>query len=187
MREIVRQLVDAIVPVDSAETEHQLDVLRWLDSTDGIFRTAKPATPPKHLVSYCVLVDTDNQGVLLVDHRDAQRWLPTGGHVEVDENPVDTATREILEELGVEPTFHRSIGAKPLMVTVTRTQGRSEPHTDVSLWFVFDGSPKDVLTPDEAKFVDAKWWAFDDVLDDRPMAFDPHLPRFISQLRACTA
>lgn len=187
MREIVRQLVDAIVPVDSAETEHQLDVLRWLDSTDGIFRTAKPATPPKHLVSYCVLVDTDNQGVLLVDHRDAQRWLPTGGHVEVDENPVDTATREILEELGVEPTFHRSIGAKPLMVTVTRTQGRSEPHTDVSLWFVFDGSPKDVLTPDEAEFVDAKWWAFDDVLDDRPVAFDPHLPRFISKLRACTA
>lgn len=187
MREVVRQLVDAIVPVDSAETEHQLDVLRWLDSDDGIFRTEKPATPPKHLVSYCVLVDTDDQQVLLVDHRDAQRWLPTGGHVEVDENPVDTATRELLEELGLEPKFHRSVGAKPLTVTVTRTQGRSEPHTDVSLWFVFDGSPEHVLTPDEAEFVDAKWWSFDDVLDDGPVAFDPHLPRFIGKLRACTA
>ena len=185
MREIVRQLVKEIVPVDSIESEHRLRVLRWLDSSDGIFRTAKPATPPKHLVSYCVLVDTADREVLLVDHRDAQRWLPTGGHVEVDEHPVDTATREILEELGVEPRFHRSIGPKPLMVTVTLTQGRSEPHTDVSLWFVFDGSAEHVLTPDETEFADARWWSFDDVVEDGPVAFDPHLPRFIGKLGAC--
>jgi 8-oxo-dGTP diphosphatase len=187
MREVVRKLVDSIVPCDSTETEHQLDVLRWLDSNVGIFRTAKPATPPKHLVSYCVLVDTDYQQVFLVDHRDARRWLPTGGHVEVDENPVDTATREILEELGVAPKFHKSIGAEPLMVTVTPTQGRSEPHTDVSLWFVMDGSTEHLLTPDETEFVDAKWWSFDDIHDHRPVTFDPHLPRFIGKLRACTS
>jgi ADP-ribose pyrophosphatase YjhB (NUDIX family) len=184
MRETIRRLFEEITPCDSTEVDHRLDVLRWIDCGDEIFRTAKPATPPKHLVSYCVLVDIDARQVLLVDHRDAQRWLPTGGHVEIDEHPVDTATREIFEELQVAPRFHSAIGPKPLMVTVTRTQGRSEPHTDVSLWFVFDGSEDAVLAPDEAEFADTKWWSFDDVRQDGPVAFDPHLPRFIDKLRA---
>ena len=187
VREIIRQLVDEIVPADPTESEHRLDVLRWLDSTAEIFRTAKPATPPKHLVSYCVLVDTTKRNVFLVNHRDAQRWLPTGGHVEVDEHPIDAATREILEELRVAPDFHPSVGPKPLMVTVTRTQGVSEPHTDVSLWFAFDGSREHVLAPDETEFVDARWWSFDDVPETEHSSFDPHLPRFISKLQACVA
>src|SRR4051794_28320066 len=140
MRAQIRTLVDEIIPVDGAEADHRLDALDWLDSVTEIFRTAKPATPPKHLVAYCVLVDTDRQEILLVDHKDAERWLPTGGHVELDEHPADTASREIFEELGVTPQFHRGVGTRPLMVTVTRTQGRSEHHIDVSLWFVFEGS-----------------------------------------------
>ena len=38
------------------------------------------ATPPKHLVSSFALVDHDH--IILVDHKYAERWLPTGGHVE---------------------------------------------------------------------------------------------------------
>lgn len=55
----VRSLVDEIVRCDSIEAEHRLDAMAWLDGVDEIFRTAKTATPPKHLVSYCALVDRD--------------------------------------------------------------------------------------------------------------------------------
>ena len=185
MRAQIRNLVDEITPLDQAEADHRLDALGWLDGASEIFRTAKPATPPKHLVAYCVLVDTDAQEILLVDHRDAERWLPTGGHVELDEHPADTASREIFEELQVTPQFHRGVGARPLMVTVTRTQGRSEKHTDVSLWFVFEGSSDAALAPDETEFADTSWWRFDDVVDNRPVEFDPNLPRFIDKLRTC--
>lgn len=184
VREEIRSLVDGIVPCDHTEAEHRRDVLEWLDHGGEICRTAKPATPPKHLVAYSVLVDTILDQVLLVDHRDAERWLPTGGHVEVGEHPADTASREILEELGLRPRFHPVMGATPLMVTVTRTRGRSEPHTDVSLWFVFDGSSDVQLTPDETEFLDAKWWRFDDVRAGDPVGFDPHLPRFIAKFQA---
>lgn len=183
MREAIRRLVDEIVPCDTVEAEHRLDALEWLDGVDEIFRTAKPATPPKHLVSYCALVDSDARQVFLVNHRDAERWLPTGGHVDVDEHPVAAAAREIFEELQVKPSFHEAVGPRPLMVTVTQTQGRSEPHTDVSLWFTFDGSDRATLTADEVEFVDSGWWDFDEVRGDGRVEFDPNLPRFIDKFR----
>jgi 8-oxo-dGTP pyrophosphatase MutT (NUDIX family) len=184
VRDRVRDLVEAIVPCDPEEAEHRLDVLGWVDAGGPIFRTERPAVPPKHLVAYCVLVDTDRRQVLLVDHRDAERWLPTGGHVEVDEHPADAAAREIVEELRVTPRFHAAVGPNPLMVTVSRTQGRSERHTDVSLWFVFEGSARAALVPDETEFAGTRWWGFDDVRADGPVEFDPHLPRFLDKLRA---
>jgi hypothetical protein len=38
---------------------------------------------PKHLVSYFALVDADH--ILLIDHKHAQSWLPTGKGFVVDE------------------------------------------------------------------------------------------------------
>lgn len=105
MKEIVRSIVSDIAPLDSEEADHQADVIEWIDSGSDIFRSVKPATPPKHLVSYCVLVDSDARKLLLVDHRDAQRWLPTGGHADPNEHPADAAGREIREELGINPPF----------------------------------------------------------------------------------
>lgn len=184
---VVRGLVERIVPFDTEEDEHRRDVLGWIDAGGPIFRTGRPAVPPKHLVAYCVLVDSARREILLVDHRDAERWLPTGGHVEVDEHPADTATREIFEELGVSPRFHPAVGADPLMVTVTATQGRSARHTDVSLWFAFEGSADVTLVPDETEFAGTRWWGFDDIGTGGGVEFDPHLPRFLDKLRAQVA
>lgn len=40
--------------------------------------------------------------VLLIYHRKLQKWLPPGGHVDLDELPSETAIREALEETGIE-------------------------------------------------------------------------------------
>lgn len=187
MRDVIASLVRAVEPADARERDDQADVLEWIRSGGPIFRTAKPATPPKHLVSYCVLVDTDTAHVLLVDHRDAQRWLPTGGHVDVDEHPADAARREIREELQLDPAFHPLVGPRPLLVTVSRTGGRSMPHTDVSLWFVFAASSNDRIVADDREFADARWWLMSAVLDaDDPDRFDPNLGRFLTKLLALT-
>ncbi len=74
--------------------------MAWIASGVQIFRTAKPDVPPKHLVAYFALVDPAPRSMLLVDHRNAGLWLPTGGHVEPDEDLAATVTREAREELG---------------------------------------------------------------------------------------
>ncbi len=179
-------MVHGIEPMDSEEAEHRSDVLAWIDAGSPLFRTAKPATPPKHLVSYCVLADTDSERIFLVDHRDAERWLPTGGHVEPDEHPADAAAREMSEELGIRPDFLAPVGPYPLLVTVTQTTGRSVPHTDVSLWFAFDLPTVGRIHPDATEFVGSRWWDLDVVRHGDGTRFDPHLPRFVAKLRAAT-
>jgi 8-oxo-dGTP pyrophosphatase MutT (NUDIX family) len=40
--------------------------------------------------------------VLVIHHRKLDRWLPLGGHVELDEDPEQAALREAKEESGLE-------------------------------------------------------------------------------------
>lgn len=112
MRSRIRREVECIKPLDQTERDHQSDALAWIDSGAELFRLEKPAIPPKHLVSYFVLIDADHY--LLVHHRNAQLWLPTGGHVDPGEHPRQTLFREATEELGVEVTLLRD---EPILVT----------------------------------------------------------------------
>jgi ADP-ribose pyrophosphatase YjhB (NUDIX family) len=176
MRAAIRSEVESINPLDALELQHRGEVLAWIDSGAPLFRIAKPATPPQHLVSYCAVVDEEN--ILLVDHKNAQLWLPPGGHVEEGEHPRDTATREIREELGFAPDHE--IPA-PLMLTCTRTVGLSSGHTDVSLWYVVNAGKTQAMTYDAQEFNGIEWFGYSEAPFQRT---DPHLERFIRKLRS---
>src|SRR4051812_36811324 len=96
--EILKE-IKTLKPFDALESEHLKDAIEWVESGANIFRIKKPDVPPKHLVSYFVLIDPAQKSMLLVDHIKAQLWLPTGGHVEPDEHPNQTVKREVVEEL----------------------------------------------------------------------------------------
>ncbi|MBW3637638.1 MAG: NUDIX domain-containing protein [Armatimonadetes bacterium] len=42
------------------------------------------------------------QNILLIHHRKLDKWLPLGGHIELDEDPEAAAIREAREESGLE-------------------------------------------------------------------------------------
>ena len=174
MRSAIRREVVSIRPFDEQEANHQADALVWIDSGAPLCRTAKPATPPKHLVSYFTVIDGGE--ILLVDHKNAQLWLPTGGHVEPGEHPRDTVAREIREELG----FVAGHGiAEPLMITCTTTVGLTSGHIDVSLWYVVTAPRNQPISYDEHEFADVRWFRYSDVPLSRS---DPHLARFLAKL-----
>jgi 8-oxo-dGTP diphosphatase len=174
---VVHELVSTITPVDGLELEHITDTLRWLESTDDVFRRAKPATPSRHLVSYVVLLDSA-KSILLVDHVNAGLFLPPGGHVHVDEHPAVAARRECQEELGLEV----SIAATPSFLTVTTTVGMDAGHTDVSLWFVSKGSKDMQLVADQVEFRGVRWWTVEELVAAPAAGFDPHFGRFVQKV-----
>jgi 8-oxo-dGTP diphosphatase len=176
----IHELVAKVAPLDALESEHIAETLRWLESTDDVFRRSKPATPDRHLVSYVVILDRDNFDVLLVDHLNSGLFLPPGGHVEPDEHPAATARRECREELGIEATFSGSVA--PAFVTITTTIGLDAGHTDVSLWFISEGSRHVEMTIDQVEFRGVRWWTLEEVTSANGKDFDPHFHRFMRKV-----
>lgn len=173
MRAEIRKEVAAIKPLDELEACTISEVLEWIASGAELCRIDKPANPPKHLVAYFPLVDGDY--VLLVDHINAEKWLPPGGHVEPHEHPRDTAMRECSEELRIAGQF--AIDG-PVLITSTETVGRTAGHIDVSIWYAMKGDRAARMRFDPGECRDVKWFHRDGL----PHNTDPHLGRFVEKL-----
>lgn len=175
LRAQIRSLIELIQPASDAEQAQWLDALAWVDSGAPLFRTARPATPPKHLVAYFPLVDGDH--ILLVDHKNAKLWLPPGGHVEPGEDPRTTVARELREELGLE--ISPSEVEEPVLVSVTQTTGQTARHVDVSLWFPIHASRASPLRIDGTEFSQVRWLHRSDAVS---LDGDPNLRGFLSKM-----
>jgi ADP-ribose pyrophosphatase YjhB (NUDIX family) len=178
----LHSLIAALTPADDLEAAHQTETLAWLATTTDVYRRIKPATPPRHLVSYVVPADPVTGDVLLVDHRNAKLWLPPGGHVEPGEHPAVTAERELAEELGV-----TGAAAAPIFLTVTETVGVDAGHTDVSLWFPARVRRDQPLRVDEGEFAGVRWWSRAELEAADPGRFDPHLGRYLRRCRGAVS
>lgn len=177
IRERIHHIISSIIPYDDVEQKHINDTCRWIESGEPIFRVQKPDVPNKHLVSYFVLFDDVHQKILLCDHKKALLWLPSGGHVEIDEDPKTTVERECLEELNVTADF---LSPHPLFLTSTLTVGITAGHTDVSLWYVLKGDSNKAYEFDKEEFNDIGWFHLNDVPYEKS---DPHMKRFIQKLK----
>lgn len=174
--EEIYDIISVIKPWDVLEKKHIRDALAWIRSGKPLFRISKPDIPNKHLVSYFVLLDRKASQVLLVDHKKAQLWLPSGGHVEVNEHPIDTVRRECYEELGVPADFWVNV---PVFITSAVTVGITAGHTDVSLWYILKGDHQVHYQFDKTEFNNIKWFEFDEIPYEKS---DPHIKRFIRKL-----
>ncbi|MGW0826564.1 NUDIX hydrolase [Streptomyces sp. NPDC002845] len=173
--------VEGIEPWDELERVHQKTTADWLASGAPVYRTRKPDVPAMHLVSYFVVVDEERRELLLVAHRKAGLWLPTGGHVEPGEEPWAAVVRECREELGIPAVASTSTGARPFFLTVTRTRGQGE-HTDVSLWHVLHADVGSITFYDDEEFTAIRWLTPEQVLAEPLTSLDPHMHRFTRKL-----
>ena len=178
IKDEILKLVEAITPFDDLEREHLNDTIHWIKSGAELFRIQKPDIPPKHLVSYFVVVDPKENKILLIDHIKAQLWLPAGGHVEPNEHPKKTVEREVVEELNIQAAFlYDGIFFLTQAVTVNLTAG----HTDVSLWHVLKGDSNIPLQYDPGEFNGYKWFSPEEILETPIEKLDPHLHRFVKK------
>jgi 8-oxo-dGTP pyrophosphatase MutT (NUDIX family) len=170
-----------VQPLDQMEREHIDDALGWIESGAPLFRIESPDKPPKHLVSYFVLIDPEHQSILLGDHIKAQLWLPSGGHVMNNEHPKQTVLRESIEELSKEAVFLRGY-EQPLFITSNQTVGLTPGHTDVSLWYVLRGSVHEYIHYEKRELQEVNWFTFDEIFKSDPAIFDRHMQRFTRKL-----
>jgi 8-oxo-dGTP pyrophosphatase MutT (NUDIX family) len=113
----------------------------------------------------------DNK-VLLVNHPRYNKWLPVGGHIELDEDPEQALIREIKEETGLEVEI---LADKPVLeqndtkfVYTPRyidVHEANPPHKHIALvYFATSKNNKHVLS---AEHTEIRWLGINDL--DKPL------------------
>jgi len=165
-RAALERLISGIEPWDELEAEQQATTTEWISTGAWLYRADRPDAPATHLVSYFVVLDEQRRELLLVAHRKAGLWLPTGGHVEPGAHPWDTVERECREELGIPAVPSTVSRTLPIFLTAAQTRGPHR-HTDISLWFVLRADGGSITSWDQDEFSATRWLSPRQVLDER--------------------
>ncbi len=117
------------------------------------------------------IVNSDHQ-VLLVNHPRYGKWLPVGGHVDLDEDPETALFREAKEETGLEievlstkPAI-ASPGTKFLLTpNYMDVHEANPPHKHISLTYFAQAKSSEFTRSDE--HTDARWFTGEELADER--------------------
>ncbi len=114
-------------------------------------------------------------------HPRLNRWLPPGGHVEANEDPLQAVLREVLEETGLEveivgrgPFAYIRPPQLPVPVAmavydIPRDGSHDEPHQHIDLiYFTRPLSPSAALPQDDDRWA----WVDEATLQRRPAVFE---------------
>ena len=130
------------------------------------------------LIDFTVTVFIINDSkVLLVNHPRYNKWLPIGGHIELDEDPEQALYREILEEsglkckiLGNKPDIQNESVKSLLSPRFMDVHDAGGGHKHISLvYFASTNSPDFKLSEEHS---DMRWFTISD-LDDNQMRLSP--------------
>lgn len=110
--------------------------------------------------------------VLLIDHKELKKWLPVGGHIELDEDPDLALIREVKEESGLDVEVLAEI--PPVLQPDTKFLYRPEgvtvhnitkTHKHIDLIYFCKASSSDV-TLAQGEHNNIKWFSKKE-LDDK--------------------
>lgn len=92
------KLVDEYTSSFKEEAEYKKEITDFLKGNETMYGRQNPEG---HLTGSAWIVNHDRKKVLLVFHKRLGRWLQPGGHMEGEEDILDTAVREAKEETGL--------------------------------------------------------------------------------------
>jgi 8-oxo-dGTP diphosphatase len=127
-----------------------------------------------------------NGRTLLIEHAKIGWWLPPGGHLEPNEDPVQAVLREVAEETGLECALlaeqrfaHEAVQELPVPFTIliedVLENGATVQHVDF-IYVLRPVSDPDAVVPQVGEVNDWRWAAIED-LGAVPTA--PELPALI--------
>ncbi len=143
---------------------------------DFLLSTSKPfdrATQEGHITGSAVVVDVEVKHILLTHHKKLNRWLQLGGHMDAEENTLQAAHREALEESGIDPVGLRHISEEIFDIDIFGVpQHGDEPahfHYDVRHLFRADAHLP-LVNSDESHEV--AWKRMSTLLEDESLGVD---------------
>src|SRR5690606_32945199 len=97
---------------------------------------------------------------------------------------IQTANREMMEELSYTASPLSLKPDVPFFITEVTTVGPTAGHTDVDLWYLMRGDSREALGGEdfEREFAGYRWYAPVEILSLALSTLDAHMHRFIYKL-----
>lgn len=132
-----------------------------LDQIDKETNLTRPQNQKDHFCSFFLPIHQKSKSIYLGDHIKAGSWIPPGGHIELDESPIDTVIREFQEELQYKPK-EKDILIFDVSITHIKNNPRSGScKTHFDIWYIVNISEKIDFVFDKKEYKDAKWFSFE--------------------------
>jgi 8-oxo-dGTP pyrophosphatase MutT (NUDIX family) len=136
---------------------------------------------PGHITGSAWIVNEGKSRVLLVHHKNLNKWLQPGGHADGDENVLNVAIREANEETGVLGLAQKNKGIFDLDIHPIPARKGFPDHLHFDVRFLFEASEKDTLKISEESN-DVKWIDVTEI--PRLCENNPSILRMIYKLNA---
>lgn len=114
----------------------------------------------EHFCSFIVPIHKASGSLFVGHHIKANDWIPPGGHIEPNEDPYDTVTRESSEELQYTPTRSQIHLCEFTIIPIVPARKTCTAHFD--FWFVVELPDKIPFQYDKGEFYDAGWFTFEE-------------------------
>lgn len=147
-------LLGAYAPLDARERGYRSRMLELAARPDALERTHYE---PGHFTASAFVLSPGRDAVLLIYHGKLLRWLQPGGHVEPsDAAPLETARRELLEEVAVTELLPAiDSGIFDIDVHPIPERPREPAHEHFDLRFLFVATSRDFSAGSEVR--GARW------------------------------
>lgn len=125
----------------------------------------------RHFCACAYVVNPDNQKLLLVKHKEYNKWLQPGGHIENNETPEEAAIREVYEETGIKITLiGEHFPREDDLIRPLGVQCNRKHNGDKMIDIVYYGKPNNPDSPLKAndESTDIGWFSRHD-LDEMPV------------------
>lgn len=147
-----------------------------------------------HLTASGLLVHPNEDSVFLIYHNFLQTWLQPGGHLDPEEQPVDGAKREFVEETGLRKvSLNEWHATHPIPIDVDthfiplnekKAEGEHHHHDFQYLLKLDEGAFETLnksIDIDREEVSHFRWVGFDELLNG---SFDGRLQRVIGKIRS---
>ena len=129
----------------------------------------------RHFTATAFVVDGER--TLLHWHKRLQQWMPPGGHIEPEEEPVEAVLREVLEETGIAAEIIPSASPLPFdsprqlpppyTILLEDSPGPDGPHQHIDL--IYFCRPLDAAAVDPAPDPTLRWVHESELRDGRSL------------------
>lgn len=181
MQHQLLELLTSHIPADETEAAHQQRTLEFVANT--ALCTSRE-TLAGHVTASAWILSPDRTATLLTHHKKLNRWLQLGGHVEDDPSIQDAATREALEESGIDDLYLLDRKLFDIDVHLIPARKGDPEHYHYDFRFIFQANTKDLSVSEESHSL--AWVTIADiatkVVDESIIRMAKKTPAFLNNL-----